>query len=332
MDRKFSNPGVPGPHRDADEPPGANKGVWRPFQLRGAARNETSRMLHAGPRISYGWWIVARGTLTYALGYGARYGLAVIFPSLVKEFGWSRDVTATVLSSHMIVYGLVAPVVGGLVDRFGAKPTMSLGFLMLSSGLALSSLGSSPWHFWSSFGLLFGEGFASLGPSPSRCWFATGSRGKGGWPFPSCTWDPGDLTRSILPCLGSWRCGVGGELLWERSEDGGTVRDGGPEPGTTGPRQPMGTAITASPWGNTEWILGKAMTQGRFWFMCVVTFSLWGIMQHILMAHNVPCAVDLGLSRMRVSSILSLVGVAYVAGALSAPISDRIGREATPSA
>lgn len=307
-------------------------------------------MPHRGPRIFYGWWIVAVGTLTYALGYGARYGFAVIFPSLVEEFGWSRDVTATVLPSHMIVYGLVAPVVGGLVDRFGAKPTMSLGVLMLSSGLALSSLGHSPWHFWLSFGLLFGAGLCLVGAVPFamlvRNWFER----KRGMAFSFLYLGSGG-SYAVYPAVSwfvemwGWRKAFVAEALIllsvliplfllfmrQRPEDSGAVRDGRQEPGTAGPSHSTGTAITASPWVNTEWTLGKAMAQGRFWFMCLATFSLWGITQHIVMAHNVAYAVDLGLSRMRVSSVLSLMGVAYVAGALSAPVSDRIGREATIS-
>jgi MFS family permease len=300
--------------------------------------------------IFYGWWIVAAGTVTYALGYGARYGFAVIFPSLVEEFGWSRDTTATVLSSHMLVYGLVAPVVGGLVDRLGARPTMGLGALLLGLGLALSALGQSPWHFWLSFGLLFGTGLCLVGAVPFamvlRNWFEKrrglafsmlylGSGGSYGW-YPAIAWAIESwgwrsaflgqgvlLTVVLLPLLTL--------VVRQRPEDRGMLRDGTPRlPREEIPlKAPGQEAVTRPIWVNVDWTLGLAMRTRSFWLMCLATFSLWGLMQHILMAHNVAFAVDLGIPRMRVSSILSLVGASYLAGALMAPISDRIGREAT---
>lgn len=307
-------------------------------------------MAAEAPRIFYGWWIVAAGTVTYALGYGARYGFAVIFPSLVDEFGWSRDTTATVLSSHMLVYGLVAPVVGGLVDRLGARFTMGLGALILGLGLALSALGQSPWHFWLSFGLMFGTGLCLVGAVPFamvlRNWFEKrrglafsllylGSGGSYAW-YPAVAWAIENwgwrnaflgegilLTGVILPLLML--------VVRQRPEDRGLLKDGahafsGPEIPLAQPGQ---EALPRPPRSLPDWTLGKALKARSFWLMCLAAFSLWGMMQHILMAHNVAFAVDMGIPRMRVSSILSLVGVAYLAGALLAPISDRIGREAT---
>ena len=48
--------------------------------------------------VFYGWIIVAAGLVSYALGYGARYSFSVIFPSLLDEFQWPRDLTAVMLS------------------------------------------------------------------------------------------------------------------------------------------------------------------------------------------------------------------------------------------
>ncbi len=302
------------------------------------------------PKIFYGWWIVAAGTLTYALGYGARYGFAVIFPSLVEEFGWSRDTTATVLSSHMLVYGLVAPVVGAVVDRLGARFTMGLGALILGSGLGLSALGQSPWHFWLSFGVLFGTGLCLVGAVPFamvlRNWFEKrrglafsmlylGSGGSYAW-YPAVAW--------AVEAWG-WRTAFLGEgillagvilpllvlVVRQRPEDRGLSRDG--IPALPGPEisivQRGQKTFHKTQDGQQDWTLSRAIRARSFWLMCLATFSLWGLMQHILMAHNVAFAVDLGIPRMRVSGILSLVGAAYLGGALLAPVSDRIGRETT---
>jgi MFS family permease len=63
--------------------------------------------------------------------------------------------------------------------------------------------------------------------------------------------------------------------------------------------------------------------------MALTAFSLWGVMQHILVAHHVACAIDLGYPKVYASSILSLFGILFAAGSLAGLISDRIGREWT---
>ena len=47
-------------------------------------------------RIFFGWYIVAAGMLIQAFGYGARYSFSVFFPTLLSEFGWPRDMGASI--------------------------------------------------------------------------------------------------------------------------------------------------------------------------------------------------------------------------------------------
>jgi OFA family oxalate/formate antiporter-like MFS transporter len=130
----------------------------------------------------YGWFIVAAGIIAYALGYGARYSFSVIFPSLLDEFHWPRDTTAIMLSVHLLAYGFVSPLAGIMVDRIGPRKTMVLGTVLLSLGLALSSQGNTPWHFYLSFGVLSGAGLCLIGAVPFttvlRNWFEK----KRAWP------------------------------------------------------------------------------------------------------------------------------------------------------
>lgn len=298
--------------------------------------------------IYYGWWIAAAGTITYALGYGARYGFAVVFPSLVEEFGWSRDTTATVLSSHMLTYGLVAPFVGGLVDHWGARRTMGLGALVLGLGLAVSGLGQKPFHFWVSFGVLFGIGLCLVGAVPfamvMRNWFERRRGlafsvlylGSGGayawypvfaWAIERWGWRKAFLAEGLF--VGSVILPLLVFIVRQRPEDIGLYRDGDRGFRSTAESRGIKGQGRGAPVGVEDWTLSKAMGTKPFWFTCIATFSLWGIMQHIIMTHNVAFAVDLGIPRIRVSSILSLVGLLYLGGALLAPISDKIGREAT---
>jgi MFS family permease len=82
-------------------------------------------------------------------------------------------------------------------------------------------------------------------------------------------------------------------------------------------------------WAAVEWLLPNAMRTGRFWLLCLSAFSMWGVSQHIMVAHHVAFATDLGYSRIYASSVLSLFGILFAFGSLAASVSDRIGREST---
>jgi MFS family permease len=299
--------------------------------------------------IFYGWFIVAAGVLSYALGYGARYSFSVIFPALLTEFGWPRDTTAIMLSVHLLVYGFVAPLAGNLVDRIGPRKTMASGTILLSMGLTLSGLCSQPWHFYLSFGVLTGAGLCLIGAVPFttvlRNWFET----KRGLAFSllffgagaAFAWYPAiafliESTgwQNTFMIEGVVLCGLMLPLIilvvrYHPREkglisDGLTKTAGNPVSSETGAAQ-----IVDHAWAAVDWTLANAMRTRRFWLLCLSTFSMWGISQHIMVAHHVAFATDFGYSRIYASSVLSLFGIFFAVGSLVSSVSDRIGREGT---
>ncbi len=301
------------------------------------------------PRIFYGWYIAFVGATAYALGYGSRFSFSVIFPSLLEEFKWSRDLTATMFSVHLLIYGIAAPITGFLVDRTGPRKTMVLGTILLSLGLVLSRWGNQLWYFWITFGLVSGAGLCMIGAVPFttvlRNWFEKkrglafsllflGSGGAFGC-YPAVAW--------LIDTVG-WRntyliegLVVGGVMIplivfvvRYHPRDMGLSCDGLPEmqEGRTSPGK--GALRVVDPaWAAVDWTLSKAVRTARFWLFCLATFSLWGINQNILLAHQVAFAVDMGYSKLYASAVLSLFGLTYALGSLGSLVSDRIGREVT---
>ncbi|MCX5917275.1 MAG: MFS transporter [Deltaproteobacteria bacterium] len=297
----------------------------------------------------YGWYIALVGTTAYALGYGARFSFSVIFPSLLEEFKWSRDLTATMFSVHLLIYGIAAPITGFLVDRTGPRKTMVLGAILLSLGLILSRWGNQLWYFWITFGLISGAGLCMIGAVPFttvlRNWFEKkrglalsllflGSGGAFGC-YPAVAW--------LIDTIG-WRdtyliegLVVGGVMIplvlfvvRYHPRDMGLFRDGLPETKEGRTSSGKGTLRVVDPaWTAIDWTLSKAVRTGRFWLICLTTFSLWGINQNILLAHQVAFAIDMGFSKLYAASVLSLFGLTYAIGSLGSLISDRIGREVT---
>jgi MFS family permease len=299
--------------------------------------------------IFHGWFIVAAGMVSYAVGYGARYSFAVVFPYLLDEFRWPRDTTAAMLTAHMIVYGIAAPFAGRLVEGLGPRRTLVTGTILLSLGLAGSSLGSEPWHFYLGFGLLCGTGLCLVGSVPFvtvlRNWFEV----RRGWAFSllylgsggAFVWYP--LLAILIESRGWRQAFVAAAVVVStvliplfvlviryRPADKGLTRDGLPEgQGETLGGKNYRMRVVDPQWAAVDWTLPKAIRTRRFWLVCLSTFSMWGIMQHIMVAHHVAFAADAGYSRLYASSVLSLYGAAYLVGSLSSFISDRIGREWT---
>ena len=301
--------------------------------------------------IFFGWYIVAAGMLIQGLGYGSRYSFSVFFPTLLNEFGWPRDLGASIMSTHLIFYGLTAPFAGGVVDRIGTRKTMFTGTALLVSGLILSRWGQSPWHFYLTFGVTAGIGLCLLGAVPltviirnwferrrgtalSLVFFGTGAAyacyPAVAWLIDTFGWRNAYVIEGLVLSV------VFGPIIYfvliYHPRQKGLTRDGlDQKRDNSALLEREGRRIVDPIWTSREWTLPQAMKTVRFWLLCFITFSLWGVANHILVTHQIAFAIDVGYERLYASAILSLSGWTFCVGALMSNVSDRIGREAAMS-
>jgi MFS family permease len=103
-------------------------------------------------RIFYGWWIVAAGAALQALQaalLGQAYGAYVVL--LRSEFGWSTTMLSAASSLREAESGILGPVHGTLLDRFGPRRVASVGVVILGLGFMLFSRVQEPWQFYAAF-------------------------------------------------------------------------------------------------------------------------------------------------------------------------------------
>jgi sugar phosphate permease len=103
-------------------------------------------------RVFYGWWIVAAGGGLQALQaavLGQAYGAYVVL--LREEFGWSKTMLAAASSLREAETGLLGPLHGALLDRFGPRRVASVGVVILGIGFMLFSRVQEPWQFFGAF-------------------------------------------------------------------------------------------------------------------------------------------------------------------------------------
>ncbi len=114
----------------------------------------------------YGWVIAGLAMISMAFWYGFRTTFSVFFVALIDHFRWSRPETAGAQSIGMIVYMIMAPLVGYLVDRIEPRKVMLPGIFLMGLGLLLCVQIKSLVHFYLFFGLISGIGVTCLSISP----------------------------------------------------------------------------------------------------------------------------------------------------------------------
>jgi MFS family permease len=124
-------------------------------------------MVRPQGRVFYGWWIVAAaGGVQYLASvlWMQSYGAYVVL--LQSDFGWSKTVLAGAFALTRIESGLLGPLQGWLVDRFGPRPILQIGTLLFGLGFVLFSQVNSLVTFYLSFVIIaLGSslgGFATL--------------------------------------------------------------------------------------------------------------------------------------------------------------------------
>ena len=92
------------------------------------------------------WWLVIFGCITHAVNTGFCYfGMSAFFPSIEREFGWSRTAISGAFSLARIESGLLGPIEGYFVDRVGPRRIMYIGIVVCVLGfVSLSFVNSLP--------------------------------------------------------------------------------------------------------------------------------------------------------------------------------------------
>jgi MFS family permease len=96
----------------------------------------------------YGWNVAVVAFLSTGISVGMTgYAFGAFVEPLEEEFGWTRaQVNWGVALSF--VSGVVAPIVGRLMDRVGARPVMVASLLIMSVGFFLRASVDSLWEFY----------------------------------------------------------------------------------------------------------------------------------------------------------------------------------------
>lgn len=136
------------------------------------------RLIFKPPKIFYGWWIVGACFLIALYTSGVVfYGFTAIFEPIAEEFGWSYTEISLAASIRGLEAGLLAPVIGMFVDRWGPKRLIFGGVVFTVLGLILLSRITSLGMFYFA-SILTAIGISSSGTSVTMTAIANWFRRK----------------------------------------------------------------------------------------------------------------------------------------------------------
>jgi MFS family permease len=125
----------------------------------------------------YGWRVVLAACLGVMAGFGSLfvYTFSVFVKPLAAEFGWSREAISSGFAIAAVTLGLISPLLGRWIDRFGPRRIILVCMTVFGCAIAsLSLLRSGVWQFYVTCFVLgiVGNGAAHLAYSRSiSTWF-----------------------------------------------------------------------------------------------------------------------------------------------------------------
>jgi MFS family permease len=284
--------------------------------------------------VFYGWWMVAIGAAIQAV-------IAVLFNQafgayaavLRKDFGWTRAELSGAFSMAGVESGILGPIVGWLLDRFGPRNVMLAGLVFLGGGLIgfafIQSLaGFYVVYFVMSVGSTLG-GFLSV-TTALVSWFSRHrSKALG---ITQIGFAAGGLLIPVtVYCIEhfGWRetAFVSGIVLWVtclplalamrgRPEYYGETPDGVPK-GTVIAVAPAQAARTVASDGSEDFTARQALRTGAFWFISLGHGAALLIVSAVMVHLTLHLTENLGYSLTQASGFIALMTAAQVVGQVS---------------
>ncbi|HYL87675.1 MAG TPA: MFS transporter [Burkholderiales bacterium] len=107
-------------------------------------------------KVRYGWVMVAVGAFMGCIAVGAMMSLAVFLQPITAATGWSRAGVSSAATLSFLFMGAGGFGWGALNDRYGSRPVVLAGAVLLGLGLVLASRAATPTQFILAYGVLVG--------------------------------------------------------------------------------------------------------------------------------------------------------------------------------
>ncbi|USP97333.1 MFS transporter [Bacillus vallismortis] len=104
-------------------------------------------------RLHYAWIIVSVTFLILLAVQGVRLSFGAFVEPWERQFSMDRGTISLISTISFIVYGISQPVIGRLVDKWGARAVLSWSALLTGVSIFLTYFVTSPWQLFLLYGL-----------------------------------------------------------------------------------------------------------------------------------------------------------------------------------
>ncbi len=277
----------------------------------------------------YGWRVVGAGTfLLTVMAVSVFQGLGLFLVALERQFGWSRTAMSGAFTLARGEGAVLGPVEGMVIDRFGSRGLVLIGYCIIGLGFILLSMIQSLWHFYVAFIIItLGSGLGGWLAVVSMVnnWFirhrslaiaaTTSGIHFGGFLVPVLAlgidahgfrW--ATLGMGIFMFI---MIGPVVRVIHTRPEDIGLAPDGDPPKIMTNQPSAQESGAPGSSDEEAEFTVRQALRTSAFWILTIVHISST-ISIVTLSLHLVPKLTDMGLSL----STAGIVVLSYTAAAV----------------
>ena len=277
------------------------------------------------PRVFYGWWVVLTAAVGLCLGSPPIlvFSFGVFLKALGQEFHSGRAAISLAFTLHNLISAVCAPLVGRLIDRYGARRVILPATVIFGSILVLSKiLTANLWQFYA-FYLTLGVIGSGMSPVPYgnvvSHWFDR-RRGLGlglmmfGLGFGAMLMP--SLAQRLITMFG-WRMAYGvvgsGILLISAPIVAALLKDSPEKMGLLPDGVARARSVTAREDDDLGLTRHDAWHSPTFWLM-VSAFFLVGASVHACVLHTAAILTDRGSTAQAAALASSLVGVALMVG------------------
>lgn len=275
------------------------------------------------------WLMVAGGFLAFTVSASLMHAYTVFLLAFVETFAWSRAEASLAYSVGQIVGGVSSPLVGGLVDRIGARRMVLLGGCLLTIGLFGSAQANALWQVVLLYGVVMTLGANCIGlvvfvPLVSRLFVA--QRGMA----ISLLQSANGFGRAISAPIAQWLVDAQGwrnAYLMQAGLMGVLVIPLAAMFRRADTLAPAAAATGAANEGGRAWTLAEATRTRHFWLLFLV-YMLTSIGSFLVSLHQLAFAVGQGFEPLYAATVLGMGSLLALPGViLTGTLSDYIGRE-----